>query len=95
MAKYGGQLDQIALKSLYKRGLKKLTISFSCPEEVKYLLIKALAQTFNQSFNGEQSGAHLKRVQVTQIGHYWLLLGSVGFPGVRWALLLASLDRYM
>ena len=35
-----------------------------------------------------------KRVQVTQIGHYWLLLGSVGFlgsvelSGVCWALIV-------
>ena len=41
-------------------------------------------QTFKQSFNAEQSGAHPKGVQVTQIGRYWLLSSLLpsfaGFP---------------
>ena len=52
-------------------------------------------QTFNQSFNAKQSGTHPKGVQLTQISYYWLLLGSLGFPGVCCALSLASPIWYM
>ena len=59
-------------------------------------------QTFNQSFNADQSGSLPKRGSLGSYGSvglpqvYWTLMGplgsygSIGLFGVHWALLLAS-----